>query len=156
MLSEKASRNLATERTVLGDGSREELMPRECGIFLSDAYEEHGYEPSHIWNADESGAQAGRSLEMEGWDEPLAAGEKLRQGHQGDSMSSQEHPRPTFDNCLELPTVTVVAKKRRLEPFIDYSRSIRLTDPQHLAALKVLRERRHAATEEAERKQLEI
>jgi hypothetical protein len=70
-------------------------------------------------------------------------------------MSSQEHPRPTFEDCLELPSVTVAAKKRRLEPFIDYSKSIRLSDPQHLAALKVLRERRLAAAEEANRKRLQ-
>jgi hypothetical protein len=61
-------------------------------------------------------------------------------------VSSQEHPRPTFEIHLQLPAVVVLAEKRRcLEPFIDYSKSIQLTDPQHLAALKVLRERRHAA-----------
>ena len=40
------------------------LNPNSVASFydkLQAAYQQHGYPPSHIWNADESGAQAGRS-----------------------------------------------------------------------------------------------
>lgn len=40
------------------------LYPENVASFyqnLQEAYEEHSYDPSYIWNADESGAQAGRS-----------------------------------------------------------------------------------------------
>ena len=40
------------------------LNPNSVASFydnLQAAYQQHGYSPSHIWNADKSGAQAGRS-----------------------------------------------------------------------------------------------
>jgi hypothetical protein len=40
------------------------LCPKNVASFyykLQDTYKEHRYEPSYIWNADESGAQAGSS-----------------------------------------------------------------------------------------------
>jgi hypothetical protein len=77
-------------------------------------------------------------------------------GHQGDVLSSQERPNTTFSQHLQLPTVATPARKRgQLQPIIDYSESIRLTDPVHLAQLKVMRDRRQVAAKAAEEKKLE-
>jgi hypothetical protein len=61
-----------------------------------------------------------------------------------------------IDQHLQLLAVgTPARQKKRLQPIIDYSKSIRLTIPGHLAQLKLLRDKREAAARVAEEKKVE-
>ena len=82
--------------------------------------------------------------------------QQLCVAHQGDVLSSQERLNNIFSQHLQLSTIAAPARKRgQLQPIIDYSKSIRLTDPVHLAQLKVMRDKRQVATKAAEEKKLE-
>jgi hypothetical protein len=61
-------------------------------------------------------------------------------GQKGDILSNKEHPYTTINQRLQQPTFFIPATKRgQLQAIIDYSKSICLTNPEHFAHLKVLR-----------------
>jgi hypothetical protein len=117
----------------------------------------------------DSGLQSREVVVADQGDEDLDVDEGLEAGldldpewegadprHQGDCTSSQEHPESLIDQHLSLPAIAApAAQRRRLQPIIDYSRSIRLTDPEHLQQLKALRDRRQEAAKALEDRKLE-
>jgi hypothetical protein len=75
-------------------------------------------------------------------------------GYQGDCISSQKCPNTRLTStstCLHL----LPLQQKRLQPIIDYSRSIRLIDLVHLVQLKLLQDRRQTAAKGAEDKKVE-